>query len=618
MATLTPGTRISRKTGEITPPVSDTSMPPGTHISRGGEITRPDNIVPEKVSSSLSKVPIGLSSKAGASQIPDLTQDISNGLTEINNNTVRQSNKKQQDINNKQNETLPSSVLAEDQNSKSPETLAKEEADSQMQEEINAIVAPYKAQALANTRVTEALTNQLEGQYNQRRREIQDLNKANVGVVTQAGLRSGAARYSPETNQGMVSGEELEGFKRLDELNGSYINALTSAQTALEDKNYVLAKEQANVVSDIKSQYRDAQAKLSESVQKKNEEIQKKKRAADISNSVSYYMHEKGIEDPSEMINYLNFDDAGDKIADYSSKEIRDAMTDLGKSKDITDLQMTVAKYGAPLEIQKAVGRSRTTQEALAAAAGYLEDPLDRKLKELNVKEKTKQLKDSEDAGIVTGTPAELNQAKSWAKNIQDGTAHLSDIKSDKMKSLVAQELAGATSNSDVAVAEKASEKIANIDRIITHPGMNGVVGTKFYARIAPGDRFSGKQQEFQAMIKQLQAQETLDLLVAIKGQGATLGALSDKEREMLERGATKFGSWEIRDKQNNGTGKYDISEKLFKEELTTLKNLAEKARKAALGNAPSGPGDVNTYLDDVDTSLQAEDPYVTSGYDLN
>lgn len=144
-------------------------------------------------------------------------------------------------------------------------------------------------------------------------------------------------------------------------------------------------------------------------------------------------------------------------------------------------------------------------------------------------------------------------------------------------------------------------DKINQIDYLINSPGLSGSVGPSYLGRLSPFnlETFTGDQADFAAGIKQLQNKETLDLLIRIKGQGATLGALSDKEREMLERGATKFGTWEIKDKDGNGTGKYKIDEKRFVEELNTLKSLVMRSKNALVGEQQSSD------MDEIDKLYQ-------------
>jgi hypothetical protein len=94
---------------------------------------------------------------------------------------------------------------------------------------------------------------------------------------------------------------------------------------------------------------------------------------------------------------------------------------------------------------------------------------------------------------------------------------------------------------------------------------INALRGTK--------DEFTGDRADFIGSVEQMIAGLTTDKLAQAKGQGITFGALSDGERDMIAKSATKIGTWRQRE-DNAVDGKvigYEIDEKNFKEELDTI-----------------------------------------------
>lgn len=126
-------------------------------------------------------------------------------------------------------------------------------------------------------------------------------------------------------------------------------------------------------------------------------------------------------------------------------------------------------------------------------------------------------------------------------------------------------------------------DKVKLIDSLLTSKGLNGSVGPYGIARwtLYPD---KAEREEFAAGVNQLIGQETIDTLLNLKKQGGTLGALSNEERIMLQTAASKIGSWMIRDKDGNPTGKFEISEEAFKKELNRIKELTQKAIQEAGG----------------------------------
>ena len=162
----------------------------------------------------------------------------------------------------------------------------------------------------------------------------------------------------------------------------------------------------------------------------------------------------------------------------------------------------------------------------------------------------------------------------------------------------------GATGGgTDSAAVETLQNKVALIDSLMTSPGMAGSVGPYGFARWTPFNIDASERQDFAAGVQQLIAKDTMDVLLNLKKQGGTLGALSDQERILLQSAASKIGTWMQRDKNGNPTGKFEVSEDAFKKELQTLRDLTSSALQRAGGGGAgaAGPGD---ELDQVLDSL--------------
>lgn len=136
-------------------------------------------------------------------------------------------------------------------------------------------------------------------------------------------------------------------------------------------------------------------------------------------------------------------------------------------------------------------------------------------------------------------------------------------------------------------------DKVSLIDELIAHPGMTKVVGTFITGRLG-FDPISGEAQDFSGKIKNLIGKETIDTLVALKARGGTLGALSDKERELLENSATAIGGW-----ANDKGNRWNVKQDKFIEELEKIKASTERVRDAAKADSLSGGGN-DTNFDSV------------------
>jgi len=129
--------------------------------------------------------------------------------------------------------------------------------------------------------------------------------------------------------------------------------------------------------------------------------------------------------------------------------------------------------------------------------------------------------------------------------------------------------------------------KMGNIEDLINDKGLDNAVGPNRTARFSLFEKFNAKRGNFIAGIEQLISQETLDTLVAAKAQGATFGALSQTELDILIAAASKIGTWRVT-KDGEKDGKvlgYKTTEEAFKKELQKIKDNSAGLIQSAGGS---------------------------------
>ncbi len=152
----------------------------------------------------------------------------------------------------------------------------------------------------------------------------------------------------------------------------------------------------------------------------------------------------------------------------------------------------------------------------------------------------------------------------------------------------------GVTTN-DLKLAENQAN-IQEVTGLLTSGGLGASVGTSFLTRAPIGfwgslgaitsvvgipsfiggtyKNLTGEKQNFIAGVEQVRSALNLDTLIKAKSQGATFGALSNQELQVLANTATKLGSWAI--EKDGRTVGYNVSEKDFKAELDKINNFAK------------------------------------------
>lgn len=269
----------------------------------------------------------------------------------------------------------------------------------------------------------------------------------------------------------------------------------------------------------------------------------------------------------------------------------------------VFNLATTLVRSGASQDQLKSVLDSKSIKEALSNAAktgllqpnaegGFtLSDNQTRFDSEGNIVATTIGREGLSGLGVGSaGDPAEYQVGDnpivdSWVENINMGRVEMHDVP-DELQNLVSNALAAGGAETNQVKVVALQDKIVNIESLINSRGMAKAVGPIGLARWTPFklDHLTGDVQDFIAGIHNLTSKETLQFLIDIKAQGARFGALSNQELIVLKESATKINDWEIKNEHGEPTGKWNITENKFKEELQRIKMLAQRALNRATG----------------------------------
>lgn len=210
---------------------------------------------------------------------------------------------------------------------------------------------------------------------------------------------------------------------------------------------------------------------------------------------------------------------------------------------------------GAPASIVDAINRASTPEEVLSTGGRYASvDMLERAIKS----EQLASLRTKKEALRPTSV---IDQAgRKMLIDTQTGQV----IRDFGVTSQDAGEL-------QLLVNEQA---VKQVDDLRSHKGLNSSVGPTVLGRIAIGDIF-GAKDDFIAGVDNLTKDLTLDNLIQAKEQGATFGALSNAELQLLAESATKINNWRFGERGPDGsvieTDGYDASQKDFLAELDRI-----------------------------------------------
>jgi len=195
-------------------------------------------------------------------------------------------------------------------------------------------------------------------------------------------------------------------------------------------------------------------------------------------------------------------------------------------------------------------------------------------------------------------------------------------VKLQKETSLLGEPTAAEKKATESAIkSAKASipamqDKITAVDVLKNSSALSERVGPNIFSRkltgvlgnlqVNPQD-WGGAGQEFAGGVHKLVSGLTLDSLIQAKAQGATFGALSDSELNILANSASTINDWEIK-KNGVGTGVWNVSETAFKKELDNIKNLTNRAILLSQGTLIND--EEQSLLDNLFTNQDASSFY--------
>lgn len=153
----------------------------------------------------------------------------------------------------------------------------------------------------------------------------------------------------------------------------------------------------------------------------------------------------------------------------------------------------------------------------------------------------------------------------------------LNDLKTEK------SEAAQAAMDRSAMKIEQSISTADAVDSILGNTmGLKLSVGPNKLAREGIAPIFNAFQQgdinNFQAEVKQFFSQETLNQLVAVKERGATLGALSNEEKNLLQDASNSLGLTKV---DGQFTGKSNLPEKDFVRKMSLIRSAAMKVAVA-------------------------------------
>lgn len=120
------------------------------------------------------------------------------------------------------------------------EEKAKAEIDAKYAGEMDVVNNTFESMRATANAASQALMESIKAKYEARKIQMEDINKRSLASKEIMGNRSGRARYASLIQEGILTGEELDGQARLSALNAEELSLLAEAQMAQSKQDFEL------------------------------------------------------------------------------------------------------------------------------------------------------------------------------------------------------------------------------------------------------------------------------------------------------------------------------------------------------------------------------------------
>lgn len=205
----------------------------------------------------------------------------------------------------------------------------------------------------------------------------------------------------------------------------------------------------------------------------------------------------------------------------------------------------------------------------------------------------------------VPKTPAKTSKTdvpelSTDARSILNGTMKLDDIKSDLVRRKVAAEITKYKESQPEQMSQANQVTLNEINSALSNKeGLKAASGA-WRAVMYGSDTWKAKK-DFLGSVNEILSNKTLQKLIDAKAEGATFGALSEGELELLRSASSKLGTWGIIDKKTQKIKGFSAGEESVKKELERMRDLITKSGVSLDTTEQAGTSETPTAYTDAD-----------------
>lgn len=344
---------------------------------------------------------------------------------------------------------------------------------------------------------TASLIANIQQKFAQRRTEQKDINERQkkayqtsllMGGVTGQGSSS---QFAPISSEGIIGAQESYGIKQLAALDAEEQDLIAQAKYAQQTQNFKLLEAKNSQLEKKREEKIELAKELNKSILEENKKIREKNMQSSRDDAVAD-LYSKGITDPSQMLDYLNYDEKGKKIGNFTLKEVKDGLEAVSNKTEINKVLEEAAKNGADAATLQKISSSKNFTEALTSAGQFMSSPNNEILKigeaAFLIDKRTGKVIKSFGGGVGTGTGVGTGSSPyAGMVNTILASGKFTKEQSVQIKTAIesgedpftviknnAKNIMGQTLATDLDKAETAKNQLQNIDSLLKDYYANG------------------------------------------------------------------------------------------------------------------------------------------------
>lgn len=218
---------------------------------------------------------------------------------------------------------------------------------------------------------SQSMINNIKSQFENLIAKQGDNNTRAQASLDQTLLMGGSSRYAQLSSTGQSASMMSYGLQQIADLNTKEQAAVIQATQAQEAGDMKLMDSALSIAQKARDEKQAAAKALSDKLTKQSDTIKANQAQAKKDTAIQTLLSQ-GVTDPNQILKSLQ----ASGNTDITAKDIADTVTNLNpNAKEIVNVLGEATKFGAPADVLKAIGSSKTLTEAYTAAGQYLQDP---------------------------------------------------------------------------------------------------------------------------------------------------------------------------------------------------------------------------------------------------